>query len=75
MVAYPQITLPYETPAIFFRPKLGLHATQYNLDTNGQGQSNQTRTLPTLTMDMGAVFERDTAFGDRSSIQTLEPRL
>jgi LPS-assembly protein len=75
LVAYPQLTLPYESPAFFLRPKLGLHATQYNLDTQGTGQTNETRALPTFTLDTGTVFERDLTLGGKASIQTLEPRL
>lgn len=74
-VAYPQISLPYESPAFFFRPKLGLHATQYSLNTQNVGNSNETRVLPTFTLDSGLVFERDTMFGGRNTVQTLEPRL
>lgn len=74
-VAYPQITLPYESPAFFFRPKLGLHATQYSLNTQNVGASSETRVLPTFTLDGGFIYERDTVFRGRNSIQTLEPRL
>lgn len=75
LVAYPQVTIPIETPAFFVRPKLGLHATQYNLDNQGIGQASENRVLPTFTLDTGAVFERNTQFGGKATIQTLEPRL
>lgn len=75
MVAYPQITIPYESPAYFFRPKFGIHGTQYELNTQGLGNASESRVLPTFTLDTGAVFERNTTFGGRATIQTLEPRL
>lgn len=75
LVAYPQLTLPYESPAFFVRPKFGLHATQYELNTQGLGNVSETRVLPTFTFDTGMVFERETRFWGRDTLQTLEPRL
>ena len=77
LVAYPQITLPYESPAFFVRPKIGLHSTQYSLNTQGVADANATesRVLPIFSLNTGAVFERDAVFGGRKAIQTLEPRL
>lgn len=74
-VVYPQISLPYESPAFFFRPKLGLHATQYSLNTQNVGSSTQTRALPIFSIDSGLRFERDIQLAGRNVIQTLEPRL
>jgi len=75
-VFYPQVTLPIETSSFFLRPKLAIHATQYEL--NGQGgyaAGTYTRTLPIASLDTGLVFERDTEFGGDAYVQTLEPRL
>ncbi len=70
-----QISRPWQTPGAFITPKLQLHASNYQLDTPpASGESRFTRVVPTLSLDSGLVFERDTRLFGRQLIQTLEPR-
>lgn len=57
----------------FFKPELLLSLSDYQLDSEAGDDSIQ-RSLPTLSIDNGLIFER--FFGDNSRwTQTLEPRL
>ncbi len=70
-----QISRPWIRPWGFLTPKLQLHATRYQMDnplTNGARQVN--RILPTISLDSGLVFERETRWFGRDVLQTLEPR-
>ncbi len=70
-----QASRSWTAPAGFITPKLQLHATSYQFDTpltNNATAAN--RVVPTLSLDSGLVFERDTGFWGRSLRQTLEPR-
>jgi LPS-assembly protein len=72
----PKISYPMIAPGGFVTPKLALHATQYSLEGEAPGvPSNQSRVLPTFSLDSGLVFERDAQFFGKSMTQTLEPRL
>lgn len=75
-VFYPQISLPYLHPAFSIVPKIGVHATYYNLDRQTVGQPESfSRVMPTFTLDSTVVFERETNWLGSDHIQTLEPRL
>jgi LPS-assembly protein len=77
-VVNPQVAYPLVRPGYFVTPKLSLHATTYRLDTptaTAPDVTSLTRVLPTLSIDSGLVFERDTQFFGRPATQTLEPRL
>lgn len=70
-----EISRPFVSPGAFFTPKLKLHASQYQFDDPlSNGMTSATRTLPTVSLDSGLVFERDTQLFGRSLLQTLEPR-
>ena len=74
-----QVSRPWIWPAGFITPKLLLNATSYQFDsaltsTGGAGAVSASRVVPTMSLDTGLMFERETAFGGRSFIQTLEPR-
>jgi len=57
----------------FFEPELQLGFTDYRLDNNS-GHDSITRSLPTLGIDSGLIFER--LAGTRQQwLQTFEPRL
>ncbi len=57
----------------FFEPELQLAFSSYDLDNNS-GDNSIDRSLPTLGVDTGLIFERDA--GSRGQwLQTLEPRL
>lgn len=74
-MAVAQISYPWVRPSGFITPKLQLHATSYAFDsalTNGKTRAN--RSVPTVSLDSGLVFERDAAYLGRSFRQTLEPR-
>ena len=57
----------------FFEPELQLALTDYQLDDNPDDNSIQ-RSLPTLGIDSGLIFEREAGSTDQL-LHTLEPRL
>mgnify|MGYP006282968869 CR=1 FL=1 len=70
-----QVSRPWVGSAGFFTPKVQLHATSYQFDaalTNGANQAS--RVVPTLSLDSGLVFERESQWFGRQLTQTLEPR-
>ncbi len=70
-----QLSRVFHSPAGYITPKLQLHATNYRFDAPlKDGAMNASRALPTLSVDTGLVFERDTLLFDRALRQTLEPR-
>ncbi len=73
---YPQLAHTWQTPAWYLTPKLGFHATRYDLEKQAAGTpDNLSRRLPIVSLDSGVAFERDLDwFGGRLT-QTLEPRL
>lgn len=74
---YPQLSLPLQTSAFYITPKVGLHATRYDLTRRSDtvGDETLTRVLPIVSVDSGVTFERDTNFAGKDYIQTLEPRV
>jgi LPS-assembly protein len=70
-----QVSYPIVRPGWFFTPKVIMHATRYDLDSNPLGDRQITRTLPTVSLDSGLIFERESSFFGRDATQTLEPRL
>jgi len=58
----------------FFKPKLQYTLTEYRLDNNDPNDNSISRSLPTLSLDTGLIFERVFS-AKRGLIQTLEPRL
>jgi len=81
VVAVPQVSFPIVRPGYFITPKLMFNASAYQIDNNPNStvqyaQTSLTRTVPTVSVDSGLVFERDTnLFGTKGGTQTLEPRL
>ncbi len=71
-----QVSRPWVRPWGFITPKLQLHATRYQLDNPlpTTGESALNRVLPTVSLDSGLVFERETNWFGKSILQTLEPR-
>ncbi|GAB2847563.1 LPS-assembly protein LptD [Pseudoduganella ginsengisoli] len=79
-VAIPQLSYPIIGPSFFITPKIQLHASAYQLDAHTEGTTHTpehslTRAVPTMSLDSGLVFERDTSMFGRAATQTLEPRL
>ncbi len=82
LTVYPSISMPFTQPYGFITPKIGVHASYYNLNdnnymVNGSAVSNNsaTRTLPVFSLDSGLYFERDVKIVKNSYTQTIEPRL
>ncbi len=70
-----QLSRAWQTPAGYVTPKLQLHATNYQFDAPLKDGARQFgRVVPTLSIDSGLVFERDTQLFGRALRQTLEPR-
>lgn len=73
--AMAQISRPWQAPGWFVIPKLQLHGTHYQFDAPlANGESTASRTVPTVSLDSGLVFERDASYFGRGFRQTLEPR-
>ena len=67
---------PFETPALFLRPRVSINTASYSLDQPMfDGRTRASRTVPTFSVDAGAVFERDSNWFGKAQRQTLEPRL
>lgn len=74
--AYPQLSLPLQTPAFFITPKLGLSSTNYRIDLPGvDAPEHVSRNLPIFSVDGGLFLERDLDWFDHGMTQTLEPRM
>lgn len=72
----PTVQWPFIGRAGYVTPSFKLWQTNYRLDNAGPGISDsQSRTLPLMSVDAGAYFERSLAWGSGSYLQTLEPRL
>ncbi|MDQ7991003.1 MAG: LPS-assembly protein LptD, partial [Candidatus Dactylopiibacterium sp.] len=75
-VMYPQVAYPMQTSAFYLTPKVGVHASRYDLDEpTAKGDTALTRSVPVFSLDSGVVFERELDWRGREQIQTLEPRL
>lgn len=73
--AYPSLSLPLVSASAFLTPKIGVHATHYQLERNAPGtDSNLGRNIPIMSLDGGLIFERDMRFMGNAFLQTLEPR-
>ncbi len=70
-----QFAKPWLYPSGFITPRLRLHATSYQLEgSTSQPPSNLNRVLPTLSLDTGLFFEKDSTLFGTNYKQTLEPR-
>lgn len=75
-VLYPQVSLPWITPAFYVTPKLGVHLSRYSFDNAAAGiPSTYSRSVPIASVDSGVTFERKFDLLGRDFVQTLEPRL
>lgn len=77
MFANAQVSKSWVAPSSFFTPKLMLNASGYKLNSPTLGFNDATlqRYTPTISLDSGLFFERDTNYLSRAFIQTLEPRI
>ncbi len=72
---YPSVSMPFLTSYSFVTPKIGVHATNYQLSApDGTSEGSENRVLPIMSLDSGLVFERDLDIQGDSFTQTLEPR-
>ncbi len=76
LVVFPTASYPLVSePAFYVTPKVGLHTTQYVLNSNNLAAlPNATRSVPIMSLDSGVAFERETKVLADDYIQTLEPR-
>ncbi|KLT72281.1 LPS biosynthesis protein [Neisseria arctica] len=76
IVAYPGVKWDFHNQWGYIRPKVGLHATYYNLDSfeNKTGRTTS-RVLPIMNVDAGMTFERKANLFGNNYLQTLEPRV
>jgi len=74
--ALASVSHTWRTPGAWLTPRLALNLAQYRTDTPmSDGRRNASRSIPAVSIDSGAVFERPTQWFGRSLLQTLEPRL
>jgi len=69
-----ELSRPWTAPGGWVTPKLALNTARYSLDSNGDGPRQLGRSVPSLSVDAGLVFERDTRWFGQVQRQTLEPR-
>lgn len=72
---YPSLAFPVAQPYGYLTPKVGFHATRYDLTRNAGSNASGNRTLPIVSVDSGLAFERPLMIAGESMTQTLEPRL
>lgn len=77
LMLQPSVSLPFESTAGFFIPKVSVQTTQYELSNQTlAGQpSSINRTLPILSLDSGLAFEKAINFGDSAYNNIIEPRI
>ncbi|MEO6280813.1 LPS assembly protein LptD [Roseateles sp.] len=70
------VAAPLGGEAWWFIPRLSFNAAAYDLDRPlDDGRRRMGRVIPTLSVDHGWVFERDTKLFGRAMRQSLEPRV
>ncbi|NCT83143.1 MAG: LPS-assembly protein LptD [Comamonadaceae bacterium] len=70
------VAAPLGGEAWWFIPRVSFNAAAYDLDRpQADGRRRMGRVIPTLSIDHGWVFERDTTLFGRDYRQSLEPRL
>lgn len=63
-------------PGWFLRPQVAFNAASYRIDATATGAArDESRLIPTLSVDTGWVLERESTWFGRRYIQTLEPRV
>jgi LPS-assembly protein len=72
----PELTYPILHPGYFIVPKIALDVSRYTLENRAAGMpTTLSRAVPTMSVDSGLVFQRETQFSGENTTQTLEPRL
>jgi LPS-assembly protein len=76
MHALGHVAAPVGGEAWWLIPRVSVNAAAYDLDQPlADGRRRMSRLIPTLSVDHGWVFERDTKLFGRAMRQSLEPRL
>jgi LPS-assembly protein len=70
-----QVSRPFGDAGVWWTPRLALNAAAYRLDQADAAQPRASRIVPTLSLDAGMAFERNSRWFGRLQRQTLEPRL
>ena len=70
-VLYPGVRYVYENDFLTVSPKVGLHYTNYDLDTG----VTEDRTLPIYSLSASVAFERNVSIGGAELTQTLVPEI
>jgi LPS-assembly protein len=68
------VALPLANSYAFLTPRVLARGTQYAL-RDAPGDTDPSTTAGVFSLDSGLFFERDSAWGDRRYVQTLEPRI
>ncbi len=72
----PSLTYVYKKPYLDIRPQLSVKHTQYFLDDpNRVFDDNESRSIPTLSIDAKLFAERSFSLLGKNHLQTFEPRL
>ncbi|WP_146910433.1 LPS assembly protein LptD [Arenimonas daejeonensis] len=74
----PYLRLPFGGASWFLTPEFAWRYTTYQLDDSlvpANGDDTPSRSVPIMSLDAGAVFERDFEWQGGDYLQTLEPRL
>ena len=70
------VAAPVGGEAWWLIPRISVNAAAYDLDQPlADGRRRMSRVIPTLSVDHGWVFERDTKLFGRAMRQSLEPRV
>ena len=70
-----QVSRPVLLSGGFVTPKVQLHTSNYQFeDFSATRPRSKSFSIPTLSLDSGLVYERDTMLRGRGYTQTLEPR-
>jgi len=70
------VRLPLRRSFGFLIPRVRLYATAYDLLNQTEGMpARQDFLIPSLDLDTGLIFDRDTSWFGHPALQTLEPRL
>lgn len=71
-----QLAREWTAPGWFIKPKFQWHTSQYALNApNASRRTTYSKSIPTISVDTGLIFERDFDWLGQSQLQTLEPRL
>ncbi len=74
----PYVSMPLAGASWYITPTLAWRYTAYQLDRGMVAPGTDrtpTRSLPITTVDAGLFFDRETSFGGKSYLNTLEPRI